>query len=296
MDAKSRTERTLGIVLVTASAAMFGLAGVLTKSIATDSLVIACWRGLVGSVLIGLYVVWRSRHGDLRKSLALGWRGWSLAVVGAVASVAFISAFKFSYVANVTIIYATVPFVTALLGWLLLAERMGARTLMTAALALVGVSVMVFSGLHAGVSLGDGLAVAMTVLSGLYIVMIRMFRDVPVVWAGAVSAFLLFVLGWFVTDPLVVSGRDVLLLVAFGASFAVAVVLWTEGARLLPAAESALLGLAELPCAILFAWLVLAEMPPRASMLGGAIVVAAVLWHTGRDWLDGRASKPIQAG
>ncbi len=296
MNAKSLSERTLGMVLVTGSAVMFGLAGVLTKSITTDSLVIACWRGLVGSILIGLYVVWRSRHGDIRRSLTLGWRGWALVVVGAAASVAFISSFKFSYVANVTIIYATVPFVTALLGWLLLSERMGARSLMTAAVALIGVSVMVFSSLHAGVALGDGLAVVMTALSALYIVLIRMFRDVPVVWAGAVSAFLLFVLGWVVTDPLIVSGRDVILLAAFGASFAVAVVLWTEGARLLPAAESALLGLAELPCAILFAWLFLGEMPPGASMLGGAIVLAAVLWHSGRDWMDGRVREPMQAG
>ncbi len=296
MDARSRHERRLGVVLIAASAVTFGLAGVLTKSITADPLVIACWRGLVGSLLIGLYVLWRSRHGKLRRSLKLGWRGWALAIVGAAASVAFISAFKLSYVANVTIIYATVPFVAALLGWLLLAERMGSRTLLTAALALAGVSVMVFSGIHRGASLGDVLAMVMTVLSALYIVMIRMFRGVPVVWAGAVSAFLLFLLGWVVADPLVVGDRDVLLLVAFGASFAIAVILWTEGARLLPAAESALLGLAELPCAILFAWLFLAEIPPRESVMGGAIVLAAVFWHTGRDWLEGRARKEVRAG
>ena len=58
--------------------------------------------------------------------------------------------------------------------------------------------------------------------------------------------------------------------------------LWTEGSRLIPAAEAGLLGSAEVPFAILFGWLFLAEFPPVASLLGGAIVLAAVMFaHVG---------------
>ncbi|TGS80305.1 MAG: EamA family transporter, partial [Mesorhizobium sp.] len=59
--ATSAAERTLGIVLVSASAVVFGLTGVLTKSIHADPLTITCWRGFVGSILITLYVLWRRR-------------------------------------------------------------------------------------------------------------------------------------------------------------------------------------------------------------------------------------------
>jgi drug/metabolite transporter (DMT)-like permease len=124
-------------------------------------------------------------------------------------------------------------------------------------------------------------------------IMIRAFRDTPVVWAGAVSSFLLFLFGWVVTDPLAISARDGLLLVAFGASFALASVLWTEGGRLIPAPESALLGSAEVPFAILFAWLFLAELPPPASFVGGAIVLAAVFAHAGNDWRAARRRKSL---
>jgi drug/metabolite transporter (DMT)-like permease len=120
-------------------------------------------------------------------------------------------------------------------------------------------------------------------------IMVRAFRDTPVVWAGAVSAFLLFVLGWFVTDPLAVSPRDAVLLVTFGASFALSSILWTEGARLIPAAESGLLGSAEVPFAILFAFLFLGEIAPAASLVGGAVVLCAVFAHAGRDWLAARS-------
>lgn len=281
-------ERTLGIILVSSSAAVFGLTGVLTKSIRAEPLTIICWRGFVGSILVALYVLWRRHRSGGRERLRLGWRGWLLAVEGALASIAFISAFKFTFVANVAIIYATVPFVTALLAFLLVGERFRLQTLAAAAVSLCGVAIMVWSGFGSGNLFGDGLALLMTIGSALYMIMVRAFRDTPVVWAGAVSAFLLFVLGWFVTDPLAVSSRDAVLLVTFGACFALSSILWTEGARLIPAAESGLLGSAEVPFAILFAFLFLGEIAPAASLIGGAIVLCAVFAHAGRDWLVAR--------
>ncbi|MEW6632540.1 MAG: DMT family transporter [Pseudomonadota bacterium] len=290
-EADDTAERTLGIILVSASAVAFALTGVLTKSIHADPLTITCWRGFFGSILITLYVLWRRRRSGGRESLRLGWRGWLLAVEGAAASIAFISAFKFTYVANVAVIYATSPFIAALLAFLLVREKFRTQTMVAAAVSLCGVAIMVGAGLGTGHLLGDGLALLMTTGSALYMIMVRAFRDEPVVWAGAVSAFLLFVLGWFVTDPLAVSARDVVLLAAFGCSFALASILWTEGSRLIPSAEAGLLGSAEVPFAILFALLFLAEIPPMASIIGGAIVLCAVFAHAGRDWVKAQSAK-----
>lgn len=285
------TERTLGIALVVASAAVFGLAGVLTKSIHADPLTIAAWRGFVGGLLIAVYVAWQRRRARAERPLRLGWRGWLMATTGALASIAFIAAFKNTYVANVAIIYATAPFIAALLGWLIAGERATAKTLAAALVSLAGVGMIVSSGLGGGQPLGDGLALLMTFGSALYMVMIRKFRETPVVWAGAVSGLMLFVLGWFVAEPLAISGRDAWLLAAFGASFALASVLWTEGARRVPAAEAGLLGSAEVPFAVLFGWMFLAELPPAVSLAGGAVVLAAVFAHAGHDWRKARQQK-----
>jgi len=287
--AAQAADRPLGIVLVTASAAVFGLAGVLTKSIHADPLTITTWRGLVGGLLIAAYVAWQRRRMHLSRPLRLG---WLMAMVGALASIAFIAAFKNTYVANVAIIYATAPFIAALLGWLVVGERARTKTLLAALLSLAGVGMIVFSGLGSGQPFGDGLALLMTFCSALYMVMIRKFRETPVVWAGAVSGFILFALGWFVTEPLALTGRDALLLAGFGVSFALASVLWTEGARLLPAAEAGLLGSAEVPFAILFGWMFLAELPPAVSLAGGAVVLAAVFAHAGHDWRQARRAAP----
>ena len=83
---------------------------------------------------------------------------------------------------------------------------------------------------------------------------------------AAVSSLQLFVIGRIVVDQLAVGTTDAILLVLFGASFASAELLWTEGAKLIPSSEAGLLGTAETPLAIFLAWLVLSELPPAASL------------------------------
>ncbi len=278
-----REGHLLGILLVIASALVFSLAGVLTKSIAADAWTIACWRGLLGGMLVALYVAWLGRGKPLRESFCLDWRGWLLASVGSLASLAFIFAFKLTYIANVAVIYATVPFMAAGLAWWLLRESFQWRTAVTTAFSLLGVVILVAGGLGSGNLVGDTVALIMTLGNALYMVLIRVFRDSPVVLAGGVSALQLFFVGWFVVDPLAVSQQDAVLLSLFGISFALAVVLWTEGTKPIPAAEAGLLGSAEAPFAILLAWLLLAELPPLASFVGGSIVLAAVFTHAAGD-------------
>ena len=156
--------------------------------------------------------------------------------------------------------------------------------MVAAVISIAGVVIMVGAGLGSDSLLGDFVAVLMMLGNALYMVLIRVFSKTPVVLAGAASAFQLFVIGWFFTEPLNVSLHDGVLLVAFGLAFAAAVVLWTEGTRLVTAAESGLLGSAEVPLAIVLAWLFLSEVPPAASLAGGLIVLCAVFWHAFRDY------------
>jgi drug/metabolite transporter (DMT)-like permease len=278
-----RNERRLGAFLVIASALLFSLSGVLTKAIAAGAWTIVCWRGLVGGLLIAAYVAWLGRDKPLRDSFRLGWRGWLLASVGSLASLAFILAFKLTYVANVAVIYATAPFMAAGLGWWLIREGFRSRTLIAATFSLLGIIIIMAGGMGTGNVLGDAVALVMTFGNALYIVLIRVFRGTSVVWAGGVSALQLFAAGWLVVDPLSIARQDAILLLLFGICFAVAIILWTEGTKRIPAAESGLLGTSEIPFAVLLAWVILAEVPPLPSFLGGGIVLVAVFVHAVLD-------------
>ncbi len=283
MSTDSDSSRALGILLIVASTVFFALAGIFTSLSTSDPMTIAGWRGLVGAVLITLYVVWRARRDGAAPVFRLGWRGWMLSLVGAVSSVFFIASFKFTYVANVAVIYATVPFMAAAIEWPVLGEKPRARTMATALASLFGVGIIMSGGMAGGHLFGDLLALLMTVGCAIYLVMIRAFRDTPVVWAAAVSALMVFATSFVVAEPLAVAPADLAVIGAFGFSFAAAVILWTEGAMRLPAAEAGLLGAAEVPLAVAFAWMILGQVTPAASLLGGAVVLVAVLFHAGSD-------------
>ena len=273
--------QTVGVLCVLSSAALFAAAGTFTRSIEAGAWTIACWRGLVGAAIIAVYVLCRHRNQGWRQKLRLGADGWLLAVVGALSSIAFITAFKLTYVANVTVIYGTVTFMAAGLEWLIAGERTPRRTIATALVSLSGVVLMAGAGRVASASfLGDLFAILMTAGCALSMVLIRKFRDVPVVWTAAVSSLLLAFVSAFVSDPLSISAHDFWITCAFGVSYAFAVILWIEGTMRVTATESGLLGTAELPLAVFFAWLFLFERPPLASLAGGLIVLGAVLFHT----------------
>jgi len=273
-----------GIALVALSAVVFSVSGVLTKMIEADGWTIACWRGLIGGLAVIAYVEYRRGDTPRGQVFRLDLRGWIMASVGSVSSIAFIYAFKLTYVANVAVIYATAPFFAAGLAWLTIREIAKGRTLVAGALSLLGVTIIVSGGLSAGKPMGDLLAVAMTLGNAAYIVLIRKFADISVVWVGGASALQLFVVGALIGVPLDVSIQDAVLLILFGITFAGAVILWTEGTRLIPSAQSALLGTIEIPCATLLAWAILNEFPPLVAMLGGAVIMLAVLWHAAIDY------------
>lgn len=278
-----RDRRWLGPTLVLTSAVFFSCSGVLTKAITADSWTILAWRGLVGGLVVAGHVALTRRRRGAPGRMRLDRGGWVLTLVGAVGSVAFISAFKHTFVANVSVIYATIPFVAAVLERVLLGERVRRRTMGAAVASMAGIGITVGASIGLPSLTGDLLAVAMVVINALYMVLIRTFPGSDAVLAGAASGGVLFVVGWLLSDPLAVSARDASLLVVFGIAFAVATIFWIEGTRRMPAAESGLLGSAETPIAIVLAWIVLSEVPPFASVIGAAIVFVAVFWHIRPD-------------
>ena len=266
-------DHRLGIALVCASAVPFAAAGIFTRLITADVWTVLVWRAVIGGLLIWIYAR-RQEHG-----LAMGWRGWLLALVGGVASIAFLAAFRMTYVANVTLIYAMAPFAAAGLDRLIRGERVRSEVLRAALFSVAGVAVIVAGGLGGVKVAGDLLAVAMMGLFALYTVLIRAFPGAPVLTAAALSSVPVVGVGLAMGASWSVSGSDAAWLSAFGLSFALAVVLFTEGARRIPAAEAGLYGGLEVPFAVGLAWLVLGEAPPVLTLAGGALVMGAVLWR-----------------
>src|SRR5262249_31225337 len=124
----------------------------------------------------------------------MGWPGLAVTLLSSCGMIFFIHAFRHTSVADVAIVYAAAPFVTASIAWSWLGERPGRGTLLASVVALAGVIVMMGGAFQLGNLLGDLFALAMTLSLSLMMVVIRGHPDRPMTAAAGLSPLLTTVL------------------------------------------------------------------------------------------------------
>ena len=147
-------------------------------------------------------------------------------------------------------------------------------------MALFGVGVMLWGAKMGGSLLGQFCAVLMTLGMAGFSTIMRKHRDVPMLPAMALSAWICsFACFWF-AEPLSISQHDLLLCIAFGiVQNAAGLALYTFGSKRVPAAEATLLAALEVPFTPLWVFVFLNEIPSVQTLLGGGIVLVALGLH-----------------
>ncbi len=269
----------VGFAWITASALAWSTAGLFTRLIPSDSWTMLAWRGILGALGLAVVLTVMPQEGSWRALRKLGPLGWFFVLQSSAGMIFFLTALRATTVAHVAVIYATVPFIAAGLGWLVMRERPGAGAAASSLMALGGVAIMVGLG-HDGHLSGDLLAFGMTFTMAVAMVIARHFPALPFLQASCMSALLSGLIAVPFGAPLSVSGHDVLMLTLFGiTTFAIGLPLFTLGARRLPPIETALIGSLEAPLAPLWVWLAFKEAPSAGTLIGASIVFAAVGIH-----------------
>lgn len=273
-----RKEIWLGTVLLAASAAAYSTAGFFTRLIHVDAMTMLFWRGIFAGLFLTAMVAWRER-GHVAKSVrAIGRDGLLIALCSALATVCFLNAFRLSSVADVMVIDATIPFLTAGIAWLLIGEREDRITLLATLAAVAGVAVMAGPAIASGHLLGNLLALGMALLMSVVLVLIRRNPGVSMLPAVALSAFLCALIVLPYAQPFAVDRVEMLELFLFGTTqFGMGLLLLALGTPLVSATRGTLIGTLQTPLATFWVWLAFAETPAVATLAGGAIVLAAVL-------------------
>ncbi len=272
--------RLVGLGLVAGSAVAYSLAGFFTRLIPLDVMTLLFWRGIFAGGMIAALIVLRHRRGAWAATRAVGVEGLIVAALSVLASYLYLAAFRHTTVADVSVIYATLPLVASGLAWLLLREREGWRAMAASMAALAGVALMTGGTVGAGRLTGDLLAFGMTVTFALMMVLIRRGRAVSMLPAVAVSCFLTSLLAWPFAQISGISGRAMFQLGLFGVTqLGFGLVLLTLGMRRVSAAQAALVALLDTPLAPVWVWLAFDEAPPALTLVGGAIILAAVVWN-----------------
>lgn len=253
-------------------------AGLFTRLVDLDVWTILFWRGVFGACFVGIYVVALYRGQTIRIFTRLGFEGWGIVACEALGMIAYIPALKLTTVANVAVIYATVPLIAAGLAWAWIKETPSSRLLLLSLTGLSGVVIMVGGSTDLRGLSGDALAFAMTTGMAVTMVALRRYRDVPFPAVAFLANALGAILACNFAAVANLTATQLSILAAFGfVQMGLGLVLFGVGSRLAPAGEVALIGTLETPLAPLWVWLAVGEIPTVNTVLGGAIVMGSVI-------------------
>lgn len=274
-----------GVMLVLAAGSLWSLMGLGLRQIEAASVwAIMFWRSVGMVPVLVAWIAWTSGGKPVAAVRSVG-------VAGAIGGFGLVFAFagaiyaiQTTTIANAVFLFTASPFVAAVLGWILLRERVTPATWAAIAVAVVGMFVMVREGLAVGALVGNIAALLSAVGFGAFSVALRWGKladMLPAALLGAVfsalaAALVIVILG----EPLVVSLRDMGIATGIGAVvLAVGMILFTTGSRVIPAADLTLFSLIEVLLAPLWVWVFLGETVSSGTFVGGAILLAAVAFN-----------------
>jgi drug/metabolite transporter (DMT)-like permease len=272
--------RRRGQIYVALAAVAWSTAGVLQRQLTLDASTQVFGRAaFAGAALLG-YVAIVERGQVLRGFKSVGGAGIAVALCVAIASGSFIGALNHASVARVLFILAVAPVLAALLAWATLGEPISRRTALAMALALSGVAVMLGSPGEASLT-GNGLAFLAALAFSVMIVITRWRHEVSMAPATCLSQAILVAAFLPFATPGEISGDDLAWLAALGiGQIGLGFALLTVGARLIPAAQVGLITLLEVVLGPVWVWLALDERPGTLTLVGGTIVIGAIVLQT----------------
>jgi len=277
----------LGVLLVGGAALAWSFGGTIARYIeAPDAWTVVFWRSFFASTFLLLFMLWRDGpKATVRMFRDMGWPGLGVACCFGIASSSFVVALQYTTVANILLIQAAAPLFAALLAWVVFRERVNLATWAAIAAVIFGVSIMVSSSFSGAVSpMGDGLALVITVLFSAAIVITRHHPEVRMTPAVCLGTAMACVAAFFLSGPVTVSAPDMAWLFLFGAvNLGAGLAMFVTGARLVPAALAALVSTLEPVLGPVWVWLFHGEVPGTRTVIGGAIVFAALLAHILND-------------
>jgi DME family drug/metabolite transporter len=293
--APSRSRFFAGALFVLAAGLCWSFTGVFFRLAPhLDSWQFLIYRGLGVAAAFALLARARGRGGVMSGFRALGALGPVTTLALSLAAVGFVVALKLTSVANALFLSSCSPLLSAILGFVVLRERLGAWQLGSVALGFCGLAVIVGGGFEAGHVAGDLSALLSALSFAVVSVCMRLApnRDFApaMIGYGVFSALLAAAVA--LGEGATLAPPPLETLSAFAAGFVLmglGFTLYLSGAPSVPAVGQTVLAQTETIFGPVWVWLAFGETPGPATLVGGAVILAAVL---AMAWSGAGASAP----
>ncbi len=242
------------------------------------------FRGLTIAAILCIYLMAKDGSRCFNSFRRIGVSGFIGACGLVVAFTGFIWSITLTTAANTLFVFATIPFLAAFMGIVILKEKIRPLTWVAMTVALIGITVMVIEGLEAGSVLGTITGFAAACGFSIFSVCLRWRKETPqfatVALAGFLCAILTASILFVQSDSVLMPTRNIYLSMVHGTLIGVGLIFFSLGAKYFPAAELNLLSLVEVVGGVIWVYLPIFginEVPSLLTVVGGCIVTCAII-------------------
>ncbi len=283
-----------GLVLTTLGILLIIPDSLFVRLIVAETMVTSFWRGMTAGVVVLIFILLFQGIHPFKTLMRGGWSVVIYIILTASTAPAFVLAISNTSVANAVFIFSSMPIFAAIFSKIFLNESMDKRMLITMFFVFIGLGVIAYGSKGSAIASWQGdawaLYVSMAYAAGLTAIRrvknISMIPAIPIAYIGA--ALLL----WPFTEPLVIVAGQWELLAGHGMFIAAGSCLLALGPRYISAAEVSLLVLLESVLAPILVWMVIGENPGIMALIGGAIVISALIASNAYELHKRRQSTP----
>ena len=245
------------------------------------------FRGSTIFILLNLYLIVKEGKSFIKNykkidlSIVIGGIGFATAFIGFIWSITHTSA------AITLMMLAAMPFMTAIIGYIFLKEKVSSTTLISIIVAAVGIAFMAFNSSKTGTLFGLMLGLLSSLGFSIGSVSLRWNKRTPtfttVSLAGLFCAIVSFAVLMISEQSFFTTFRNSSLSALHGFLVCSGLILYTIGSKKLPAADLTLLSLTEVLGGIFWVWLPIFginEVPTANTIIGGFIITFAILYYS----------------
>tara|TARA_Y100000996_G_scaffold406923_1_gene383874 strand:+ start:165 stop:1025 length:861 start_codon:yes stop_codon:yes gene_type:complete len=268
-----------GPFLVFLGACTLSFGGLLVKSFEGANLwQILFWRSAFFSIVVLFFLIINYKKNFFLSIYKVGLSGTFGGIVLSCGYAGYVFAMYNTTVANANFIIQTQTIFLAIFGYIFLKEQISKLTLASIFLAFGGIFIMLGGSLTAGQMIGNIAAFIMPISFAVLILTVRKYPSIDMIPLQLIAGIGALIIGYLFSETIIISSHDIFL--GFIAGFfqvGLGFIFITIGAKTTPSAIVGIIMLTEAILGPLWAWLFINETPPLVVLLGGSIVLLAVL-------------------
>ena len=273
-----------GSILVIFGAVCLSFGGIIVKSFEGASLwQILFWRQFFFTIIVALYLLFTYKKNFFNSFYKSGIPGFIAGSFLGCGFAAYVFAMYYTTVANTLFIITTETIFLAFFGYIFLKEKINLITFISIVLGMSGVLLIVGSSLSIQTSeefFGNIIAFIMPISFAVLIIIVRKYPKVDMVPAQFIAGIIAALIGYLVASKLLVSPHDIFLgFIAGVFQIGFGFILITIGSQTTPAAIVGVLMLTEAVLGPIWAWLFINEIPPISVIIGGGIIIFAIIFE-----------------